>query len=79
MNPTSTTRNEENDYVDVKTIWWYKVQGGSHERMKREGIAVDETQDGLVNSLSDFSWTYRRHWSGLVALTPRMDGTMDQW
>ena len=67
MNPTSMTRNGENDFVEVKTIWWYKVQGGSHEGMKREGIAADETQAGLANSLSDFSWTYRRHWNGLVA------------
>ena len=70
MNPTSTTWNGANDFVEVKTIWWYKVQGGGHERMKRQGIAADEMLAGLVNSLSDFSWTYRRHWNGLVALTP---------
>ena len=52
--------------MEVKTIWWYKVQGGSHERMERKCIAVDETQ---VNFLSDFSWTYQRHWNELVALT----------
>ena len=63
--------------MEVKTIWWYKVQGGGHERMERKCIAMDETQ---VNSLSDFSWTYRRHWhDGLVALTPNVDGVMDQW
>ena len=78
MNPTSTTRNGANDFVEVKTIWWYRVQGGGHERMKHEGIAAGETQAGLVNSLIDLSWTYRRHWNGLVALTPKMDGTMDQ-
>jgi len=39
-------RNGENDFVKVKTIWWYKVQGGGHERMKCEGIVVDESQAG---------------------------------
>ena len=47
--------------------------------MEREGIAADEVLAGLVNSLSDFSWTYQRYWNGLVALTPKMDGTEDQW
>ena len=30
----------------------------------------------MLNSLDDFSWTYRWHWDGLVALTPkaRRDG-----
>ena len=54
MNPTSMTRNGANDFVEVKTIWWYRVQGGSHERMKGEGIVADETQAGLVNFLIKF-------------------------
>ena len=55
--------------MEVKTIWWYTVQGGGHERMEYECIVAGETQ---VNSLNDFSWTYRRHWhDGLVAL-PQM-------
>ena len=63
--------------MEVKTVWWYKVKGGSHERMECKCIAVGETH---VNSLSDFSWTYRWHWhDGLVALTPNLDGVMDQW
>ena len=63
--------------MEVKTIWGYKVQGGGHENMENECIAVGETQ---VNSLIDFSWTYRRHWhDGLVALTPNMDGVMEPW
>ena len=34
MNPTSTTLNRANDFVEVKTIWWYKVQGGGHEKWR---------------------------------------------
>ena len=63
--------------MEVKTVWWYKVQGGGHERMERKCIAAGETQ---VNSLSDFSWTYLWHWhDGLVALTPNVDGVMWPW
>ena len=36
------TWNEENDFVEVKTIWWYKVQELRSWKMESEGIAVDE-------------------------------------
>jgi len=63
--------------MEVKTISWYKVHGGSHENMELKCIAVDDT---LVNCLSDFSWTYRWQWhDGLVALTPNVDRLMEQW
>ena len=72
MYPTSTTWNEANDFLEVKTIWRHKVQEWRSWKMKVEGIAVDEALTGfVVSQLNDFSWTCRRHWDGLVALTPK--------
>jgi len=32
--------------MELKTILWYKVQGGNHEKMERKCIVVDETVVG---------------------------------
>ena len=74
MYPTSTTRNECSYFRDG--IWlttqglWMAVM-----KMKVYGIATDEFW------LNDFSWTCRRQWNELVALTQNkvMDGMIDQW
>ena len=39
---TSTTQNESNDFLEVKTIWWHKVQEWQSWKMEGEGIVVDE-------------------------------------
>ena len=76
MNPTSTTRNGA--MILQRWKWSHDIVFRVAV-MKEWSIATGETQAGLVNYLIDFSWTYRRHWNGLVALTPKMDGMTDQW
>ena len=39
---TSTTQNVANDFLEEKTIWWYKVQERQSWKMEGESIAVDE-------------------------------------
>jgi len=44
--PTSTTRNEANDFLEVKMIDDTRFRNGGHEKMEVEGIAVDEAITG---------------------------------
>ena len=74
MYPTSMTRNEVNDFRDETSTNDTRFRNGGHEN---EGLLYCK---GWSFELNDFSWTYRRHWSELVALTQNkvMDGMIDQ-
>ena len=74
MYPTSMTRNEVNDFGDLILTIDTRFRNGGHEN---EGLLYCR---GWGFELNDFSWTYQRYWSELIALTQNkvMDGMIDQ-
>ena len=74
-----------NDTERSKWFWRWKWSDDTGfrvavmKRMECECIATGDTQ---VNSLNDFSWTYRRHWRWIGSVNPKdgwCDGPMVIW